>query len=1273
MRVCQAGTVITLLFFCITARLSSQSFVLNGSATSQGGGCYQLTSDAPGQSGNIFSQNTIDLTQPFSLDARLFFGCKDVNGADGMVFIFATTNTALGVGGGGLGYQGITPSIGIEYDDYFNSEFGDPTSDHMAVISMGDVNHNTANTLAGPEAINNIEDCMEHCFEVTWDPVSMRLTAILDDYQIGISADIVNTIFGGNPNVYYGFSSGTGGLSNIHRVCFGPPPVLAMPDASICEGQSTVLGADPNGIAWTWAPDPTLSSLTIRNPVANPTVTTTYTTTIEYPCGYFGYDTVVVAVLPLPMANASNDSPVCIGQTLSLFANGGVSYQWSGPSGFSSSAQNPVRHNVTAGMAGTYVVTVSDGNGCTNTASTLVEVDPGPVITFDPAPDPICQDLNPFQLTADPPGGVWSGDISPSGIFNPNSAGQGTHILTYTATNANGCTNSAQLQIEVHPLPDVFIDPPGSLCVDSPPIQVLATPAGGDWSGEISAGGLFDPGSAGEGSHLITYTVVDGFGCSSSASVVVVVEAGQPADISPVGPFCRTDDVITLTGIPAGGDWGGAADPLGRLFPNILGPGTHTVTYTVINQNGCFYGQLDIEVQDVPVVTISPAGPYCSNEPVQTLSASPPGGVWSGVADPAGQFQPSVLGSGTHLAIYTVTTSAGCADADTFQVVIYPPAPVVLNVNTFCDATAETFVVTFAITGGDPMTYIVTGTPAGTIAPGSPSVFTSSPIPSGSAYSFVIQDANGCDSVLVAGSHTCDCETNAGMMIGDILLACEGSTITFPVTAGAVLDPDDTLVYVLHLGFPNNILLVSATNAFTFGPPLETGVLYFVHAVAGNALPGSGVDLTDPCLSLSFGSPTLGWLENPAGYMTGPSAICEGDSADITFELEGIGPFDVIYGEGSNSVSLSNIFTGHTITVWPDTTTSYVLQQVTDLSTPGCFSMPDTGITIEVLANALINRNVQICPGDSILLGGSMQFVAGVYTDTLQTSSGCDSLVSTTLMLYPSDTLHLSDVSCDPGQTGVFTEVLTDINGCDSTVITTVTFVDSYITLMESMTCDVDQAGIDSISYIAQSGCDSLVITTVIFVSSDTVQLSGATCDPSAAGTFVQMLINTGGCDSLVIEVISLLPSDSLVLQETTCLPQETGSVLTTFMNEYGCDSLVWTVTVLAPYDSCHVPVLPTDVFIPNVFSPNGDGSNDRFVVFAHPDALARIPAVRIFDRWGGLVFEIFDLQPNDDQYGWDGVVRGQPAGPGVFVYIVELEYADGRPGVLVGNVTLVR
>src|SRR5690606_6080285 len=216
--------------------------------------------------------------------------------------------------------------------------------------------------------------------------------------------------------------------------------------------------------------------------------------------------------------------------------------------------------------------------GCTAEANTLVIVDAGPDIEIDPAPQPICLNTDPIQLTASPPGGTWTGEISTDGLFDPAYAGEGLHTVTYTATNAQGCTNSGEITLEVLPIPEVLIDPPGILCLESAPVQLTGSPPGGIWEGEVTLNGLFDPALAGDGPHLITYTANDLNGCTNSTEIIIEVVPGQIADITPTGPFCLSDPAVQLTADPPGGQWGGAASATGLLVPADLGPGVHTVT-----------------------------------------------------------------------------------------------------------------------------------------------------------------------------------------------------------------------------------------------------------------------------------------------------------------------------------------------------------------------------------------------------------------------------------------------------------------------------------------------------------------------------------------------------------------------------------------------------------------------------------------------------------------------------------------------------------------------
>ena len=99
----------------------------------------------------------------------------------------------------------------------------------------------------------------------------------------------------------------------------------------------------------------------------------------------------------------------------------------------------------------------------------------------------------------------------------------------------------------------------------------------------------------------------------------------------------------------------------------------------------------------------------------------------------------------------------------------------------------------------------------------------------------------------------------------------------------------------------------------------------------------------------------------------------------------------------------------------------------------------------------------------------------------------------------------------------------------------------------------------------------------------------------------------------------------------------------------------------------------PKDVYIPNAFSPNGDGANDLFMIFANAEHITNIRTFKVFDRWGEMVHEAHNFLPNDPAYGWDGMLRQQALNPAVFVYFAEIEFRDGEVLLFEGSVTLVR
>ncbi|RYZ23340.1 MAG: PKD domain-containing protein [Chitinophagaceae bacterium] len=94
-------------------------------------------------------------------------------------------------------------------------------------------------------------------------------------------------------------------------------------------------------------------------------------------------------------------------------------------------------------------------------------------------------------------------------------------------------------------------------------------------------------------------------------------------------------------------------------------------------------------------------------------------------------------------------------------------------------------------------------------------------------------------------------------------------------------------------------------------------------------------------------------------------------------------------------------------------------------------------------------------------------------------------------------------------------------------------------------------------------------------------------------------------------------------------------------------------------------------VFVPNTFSPNGDGANDMF--FVQGSGLARMKSLRIFNRWGEVVFERRDFAVNDPASGWDGMYKGQKAAPDVYIYQLEVFCENSDVIKFEGNVALIR
>jgi hypothetical protein len=160
----------------------------------------------------------------------------------------------------------------------------------------------------------------------------------------------------------------------------------------------------------------------------------------------------------------------------------------------------------------------------------------------------------------------------------------------------------------------------------------------------------------------------------------------------------------------------------------------------------------------------------------------------------------------------------------------------------------------------------------------------------------------------------------------------------------------------------------------------------------------------------------------------------------------------------------------------------------------------------------------------------------------------------------------------------------------------------------------------------------------------------------------LQALVN-GPADTLIWEPLL----DSLQAQSGMqhIRPEESVLIRLRVRSPEGCEA----------FDEVFIRVRAVEqgeaVYVPNVIQP-GSAFNDVFTVFAGPD-VERVGVLRIFDRWGSIIFEALDMAPNDPSEGWDGRIRGVQAPPGVYGYQAVVRFADGREKVLSGDVTVVR
>jgi gliding motility-associated-like protein len=552
-------------------------------------------------------------------------------------------------------------------------------------------------------------------------------------------------------------------------------------------------------------------------------------------------------------------------------------------------------------------------------------------------------------------------------------------------------------------------------------------------------------------------------------------------------------------------------------------------------------------------------------------------------------------------------------------------------------------------------------------------------------YQDTLQTRNGCDSIvtlnLIVGI--------VSVTLIDTLL-CNGESYTFfnrVITESGVYR--DTLPTVYGC---DSIIILSVNNASNLNDTLDITICNGENYLFNNQMLNQSGTYRDTLqtaggcdslviLNLSVLPPLLTNLD---------TSICKGQSIQI----------------GNQTIDTIGNFT-------------LVLQ-----STTGC----DSTIQARVFAaDAVFNSlEVTICDGDEYNFNGASLTQSGIYQDTLAAKDGCDSIVILILTVNKKPDVKIQSYRsfCEPNvvhlwATGDFDTIRWSNNATSDSI--RVFELGTYsVTAIHSNNCTAtDNFIYDAPTGLKMSARDLTCLEPYTALTID--QVTGGVLpyhftinelplqerpvfDSLPAGTYQITVEDAVGC---TFETdFTILPADSIFLNLTADTVIQTGQSVKINLqtnatapftmqwtpdNTLNCnscnsvtarpDSTVTYTAVLRDTNNCVATAKITiavlrpkseAVYAPNVFSPNGDGVNDFFTVFSGKE-IKQVQMLRIFDRWGNLLYERQNLPANDPSVGWDGTFKGKTMPQGVYVYYAELQYLDDKTGQISGEMTLVR
>lgn len=412
--------------------------------------------------------------------------------------------------------------------------------------------------------------------------------------------------------------------------------------------------------------------------------------------------------------------------------------------------------------------------------------------------------------------------------------------------------------------------------------------------------------------------------------------------------------------------------------------------------------------------------------------------------------------------------------------------------------------------------------------------------------------------------------------------------------------------------------------------------------------------------------------------------------------------FTLFVEEARQSAIEARICEGESYTFGDQVYTQAGTYEQAYVSELGCDSIVTLQLDIIPTYNTLIEQ--EICEGEEFVTNGHTYTQAGEYTQHHISSLGCDSMVTVKLKLLENSWSTNEIRLCEGesvvinGETvsasGVFFENLSNVYGCDSLVEYIVEVLpqqeiwteDIFICKGESVRLQAFGASDYKWDYSPDLSCTDCQEPTATPVRTTRYRVTAEGCMGAEIEAYATVEVGElPELDAGPDEVI--LPGEALDLHattpgnlidditweqnhevicdncpEVTVYPEEDGAYIASILSEDGCIA----------QDTMNVQLrtncITEDFFVPNMITPNGDGANDYFYIQAASAADFDVRWLRIYDRWGELIFQTNDLSKR-----WDGSFKGKALNPGVYVYYLEVYCPDNQPYQKFGNITLIK